>query len=233
MSKGYGAVQRALLACLEAQPREYQRWKLHGYVTHAYPAWHSVDSVAGDVFSADGERTEPTRAQVESVRRAAKGLAAKGLAEIAYVTVTVTRRNRRHAAPPRISPVLPSLARRVLRSNPKTFSATRCGHGAVRAGPAGGQPSRAAADGRVGTLRLESDDVHVRHLKSPIRWCGGRTGGGRAGSTGSARCGRYATARTGRRSRVAPATSARWRQDRADGTVAGAAIASCSVAGWG
>jgi hypothetical protein len=95
MSKGYGAVQRALLACLEAQPREYQRWKLHGYVTHAYPAWHSVDSVAGDVFSTDGERTEPTRAQVESVRRAAKRLAAKGLAEIAYVTVTVTRRDRR------------------------------------------------------------------------------------------------------------------------------------------
>jgi hypothetical protein len=48
-------------------------------------------------------------------------------------------------------------------------------------------------------IRFESDQVHVRFLKSRTRWCAGLTVGGRGGSTVAVRSARCVTTRNGLR----------------------------------
>jgi hypothetical protein len=95
MSKGHGKIQRAVIAYLESQPREHRRWSVSSYVTLAYPHWHTMSDIAGTIFSPDDDWTRPSRAQIESVRRAVKNLGAEGLAEVGYKTWPVARNDPR------------------------------------------------------------------------------------------------------------------------------------------
>lgn len=82
MSRGCGSIQRAVIEYLKAVPRERGE----------YPRWTFVQDLAHRIFHPDEDDlayTPPTRAQVESVRRAVKRLQASGAAETARVTTTV------------------------------------------------------------------------------------------------------------------------------------------------
>jgi hypothetical protein len=89
MSRGLGKVQREILHYLSRESREHRApgydSKHHWSSTlrHFYPAWMPVGVLAEKVFSTD----EPTRAQVESVRRAAKSLASAGEIELSHEKV--------------------------------------------------------------------------------------------------------------------------------------------------
>jgi hypothetical protein len=90
MSKGHGATQRAVLDYLASQPRQHRQRVYRNdqgeeyevqmggeMVTRMWPRWVPLREVAEAIFGGP-----PARAQVESVRRAVKRLAAQNLAEI-------------------------------------------------------------------------------------------------------------------------------------------------------
>jgi hypothetical protein len=98
MSRGHGAIQRAVVEFLAAAPRAHAHAfrrdrdcpghdstsaaaRAADARIHGWPQWHTIVSIAG--WLAEGE---PSRALIESVRRAAKRLAAEGAAEVGYTT---------------------------------------------------------------------------------------------------------------------------------------------------
>lgn len=106
MSKGHGATQRAILEYLDAQPRQhnYFGWR-DGFMretTYPWPRWTTIKSLAHAIAYPDEHDgwTEPTRAQIESTRRAAIRLGAEGVAEVA----TICRTTRTHRRAPRGEP---------------------------------------------------------------------------------------------------------------------------------
>lgn len=121
MSKGHGSVQRAILAHLESRPRTHLRETGRGWETRAYPFWEPIEDVAGTIFCPDDRWAKPTRSQMESTRRAAKQLAAEGLAEICYRAWPTVRNDPRagriEADIPRLSirPVLTEAERKAER----------------------------------------------------------------------------------------------------------------------
>jgi hypothetical protein len=130
MSKGYGSVQRAVLARLESWPRQHQSWSAHSYATHAYPPWRMVADLAAQD---DDSALPPTRAQVESVRRAVKQLAARGLAELDYQSWEGTRDDPRfgrltvHREMLSVRPVLTDAERDAERAEARAASAAAAG----------------------------------------------------------------------------------------------------------
>jgi aspartate aminotransferase-like enzyme len=74
MSRGHGWIEQAIL---KHQKEQHERFP------HPYPRWQTLRDVAHGIFYPwqDDEYTPPTRAQIESTRRAVKRLAAEGLIE--------------------------------------------------------------------------------------------------------------------------------------------------------
>lgn len=96
MSRGHGQTQRAILAYLSAGPREHRHaFRRDGSCPaydaaapgaradradiHLWPPWRTVHALAAALSGGPA-----SRAEVESVRRACKRLAAEGLAEVGY-----------------------------------------------------------------------------------------------------------------------------------------------------
>jgi hypothetical protein len=100
MSKGHGVTQRAILAYLDAQPRQHDHfgWRdgMMRTTTYPWPRWTTIKSLAHSIAYPDENDgwTEPTRAQVESTRRAAMRLNDEGLAEVATISVRGTAHYR-------------------------------------------------------------------------------------------------------------------------------------------
>ena len=80
MSSGPGIVQRTILAVLDEKPRG------------RHSGWTTMSELAGSAF----DTVAPTRAQVESVRRAAKALHARGLVELDYMPELVNISESQH-----------------------------------------------------------------------------------------------------------------------------------------
>jgi hypothetical protein len=73
MSRGHGDTQRKILAWLGSQPRQ---------------RWQPLTGLAHEVYG-----SEPSRGQVETVRRSVKRLAAEGLAEMALCSGSYLRKS--------------------------------------------------------------------------------------------------------------------------------------------
>jgi hypothetical protein len=74
MSRGHGRIQKAVLAELHKPLPEGRTW----------PDWVSVEALSASIRPSTFKTEEPTRAQVESVRRAVKRLAAEDLIDIGH-----------------------------------------------------------------------------------------------------------------------------------------------------
>jgi len=90
MSRGHGETQRKILASLASHPRQHaaERWDRNRDETRSWPGWITVHELTCAVYGTD----QPARGQVETVRRAARRLAAEGLAEIGETWDAMPRR---------------------------------------------------------------------------------------------------------------------------------------------